>query len=329
MTVNGYRRGAVFGLTVAEIFILLTFLLLLALLGLTQKEEQPPQAGAPSVPRVWVRPEKIETLVRERDQAKQKAEAARMAQERAEAAHAEEARAFANTAREAQVAREKAEADRAAAERERDQAKQKAEAARMAQERAEAAHAEEARAFANTAREAQVAREKAEAGRIAAERDRNQAQHDLSIFRRKGDQPPCWYTVVSHEGKTRERREYIFDVAIYEDGIELAPKPPPPGGAFDDEGDTYANERKHLQIENLPYGRKLGDEEFRESVKTLAERGENRQVRTYPCLFSVRVWDMTPVDAKKRWKHVHDNLIEGLFNAYTVKDDPWTGGQDR
>ena len=36
---SGYRRGAVLGLTVAETFILLTFLLLIALLGLVHRDE--------------------------------------------------------------------------------------------------------------------------------------------------------------------------------------------------------------------------------------------------------------------------------------------------
>ena len=36
---SSYRRGTVLGLTIAETFILLTFLLIVALLGLTQQDE--------------------------------------------------------------------------------------------------------------------------------------------------------------------------------------------------------------------------------------------------------------------------------------------------
>ena len=36
---SSYRRGAILGLTVAETFILLTFLLLIALLGLVLEDE--------------------------------------------------------------------------------------------------------------------------------------------------------------------------------------------------------------------------------------------------------------------------------------------------
>ena len=42
---SGYRRGAVLGLTVAETFILLTFLLIVALLGLIQRGRTAPGAG--------------------------------------------------------------------------------------------------------------------------------------------------------------------------------------------------------------------------------------------------------------------------------------------
>ena len=178
---NGYRRGAVFGLTVAEIFILLTFLLLIALLGLIQEEETLLQPDTLSAPRVWVRPEEIQTLV--------------------------------NAAKEASKAQEESELARVAAERERDQAQEKVEEARKTQEESELA-------------------------RSAAERERDQARRDLTLLHRKGENPPCWYKTVSvGNGKTRERRHYVFNVAIYEDSIELAPRVAPPGGAFDDGGD--------------------------------------------------------------------------------------------
>ena len=67
----------------------------------------------------------------------------------------------------------------------------------------------------------------------------------------------------------------------------------------------------------------MSDNEFAEAVSDLVAQEKNRQVRTYECVFSVRVWDKTPSEAKKRWKDVHDRLIEGLFNAYTVQDLEW------
>ena len=297
---SGYRRGAVLGLTIAETFILLTFLLLVAMLGLTYGEEPPPEPDTANPPRVWVRPEEIETLV--------------------------------NAAAKARKAQEEAEQARATAERERDQAHEEAAEARMAQEEAEQTHAaverERDRAHEEAA-EARMAQEEAEQARAAAERERerDQARHDLAL-RRKGKNPPCWYQIVSAgEDNTREKPYYAFNVAIYEDSIQLAPRPVPPGGAFDDGGGLYADEWKRLHIEALPYGKELSDDEFTEAVGDLVAQGRNRQVRTYECVFSVMVWDKTPAYAKKRWKDAHDHIIEGSFSAYTVRDLEWKGDE--
>ena len=254
---SDYRRGAVLGLTVAETFILLTFLLLVAMLGLTHGDEPLPKPDTANPPQGWVRPEEIKTLV--------------------------------NAAKQA----------RAAAERERDQAHEEAEEARKAQAEAEQAHA-------------------------AVERELNQTRRELALLRRKGKNPPCWYQIVSAgEGKTREKRYYAFNVAIHEDSIELAPRTAPPGGAFDDGDEQYADEWKRLRIDELPYGKKLSDNEFTKAVRELVAQGRNRQVRTYECVFSVMVWDKTPDHAKKRWKDAHDSVIEGSFSAYTVRDLEW------
>ena len=338
---SGYRRGAVLGLTIAETFILLTFLLLVAMLGLTYGDEPPPEPDTANPPRVWVRPEEIETLEnaaeearkaqeeaertraaveRERDQAHEEAEEARKAQEAAEQAQAavERERDQAHEeAEEARMAQEAAEQAQAAAERERDQAHEEAEEARMAQEAAEQAQAA-------AERERDQAHEEAEQTRAAVEREPDQARHDLALLRRKGKNPPCWYQIVpAGEGKTREKPYYAFKLAIYEDSIELAPRTAPPGGAFDDGGGLYADEWKRLRIDELPYGKKLSDNEFTEVVSDLVAQGRNRQVRTYECVFSVMVWDKTPDHAKKRWKDAHDSIVEGSFSAYTVRDLEW------
>ena len=322
---NAYRRGTVLGLTVAETFILLTFLLLIALLGLVQRDEPLPESDTANAPRVWVPPEQIETL-------KNTAKEARKAQEEAEQARAtaeaerDQAHEMAEEVRKAQ---EEAQQARATAEAERDQAHETAEEARKAQEEAEQARAtaEAERDQAHeTAEEARKAQEEAEQARATAEAERDQVRRNLTLLRRKGENPPCWYQIVSaRDGKTREKPYYVFNVAIYEDSIELAPRRAPPGGAFDDSGGTYSDEWNRLHIEELPYGKKLSDNEFTKMVRDLVEQGRNRQVRTYECVFSVMVWDKTPDHAKKRWKDAHDRIIEGSFSAYTVRDLEWKG----
>ena len=294
---SGYRRGTVLGLTIAETFILLTFLLIVALLGLTPRDEPDPEPDGPNAPGIWVRPERIETLV--------------------------------NAAKQARKAKEQAEQDRAVAKRERDQAQERAERARKAREEAERARDAADRERDQAREEAKQARravEEAERDRTEAERKHEQAQTDLETLRRKGNNSPCWYQIVpAGEEKTREKPHYAFNVAIYEDSIELAPRTPPPGGAKDDGGGSYADEWRRLQLDGLPYGKRLSDKNFTEAVSELVEKGKNREVRTYECVFSVMVWDKTPDHAKKRWKDAHDRIIEGLFGAYTVRDLVWEG----
>ena len=315
---SSYRRGAVLGLTVAETFILLTFLLLVALLGLTYPDEPFPEPTSPSGPQVWEPPDEIETLVNALEEA-------RRAQEEAERARAAAERER-EQARKAMVEAEQARTD---AEHERDQAHERAEQARRAVEEAKQARTDVERERDKAHEKAEQARravEEAEQARTDAEREHEQARNDLEVLRRKGKNPPCWYQVVdAGEGKTREKPDYAFNVAIHEYSIELAPRTPPPGGAFDDGGGLYADEWKRLQLDELPYGKRLSDTEFIDAVSELVAKGRNREVRTYECVFSVMVWDKTPDHAKRRWKDAHDRIIEGSFSAYTVQDLVWKG----
>ena len=306
---SSYRRGAVLGLTVAETFILLTFLLLIALLGLVLEDEPVSEHDLAGVrgldlayesfagdgPAVWVRPPEIEPLISQLQQARAGKEEA----ERNLAAAKRDRNRAQEIVQQERVARKEAERNLAAAKHDRDRAQEM-----VQQER--------------------VARKEAEGDLAAAERERDRAWHNLALLRRKGENPPCWYRVVrAGEGKTREKPYYLFNAAIYEHSIELAPRTPPPGGAADDGGGPYADEWKRLRIDDLPYGKKLSDADFAKAVSGVVAQGRNRQVRTYECVFSVMVWDKTPDHAKRRWKDAHDRIIEGSFSAYTVRDLEW------
>ncbi|MYD44521.1 MAG: hypothetical protein F4W90_11605 [Gammaproteobacteria bacterium] len=182
--------------------------------------------------------------------------------------------------------------------------------------------------------EARVELAKAEQAVAALELQRNQTASLLAraeqlalreqTLRRKGENPPCWYQIVSDgKGGTREKPSYAFSIAIYEDSVELAPSEIPPGGAFDDGDRTYAEEWELVGVDRLPYGQRLSDAEFQTTVSSMVDLAKTRQVRTYECVFFVKVWDKTPTDAKERWKSAHDKLIEGVFGAYQVINDPW------
>lgn len=146
----------------------------------------------------------------------------------------------------------------------------------------------------------------------------------LNVLKTKGINPPCWYQVVpDKENQTREKPYYSLDVGVFDEYMELRQLDPPPGAAFDDDGVPYAQEAMELNLHGLPYNQRLSNAEFNRHLKPLFDDGRNARVRSYPCIFWVRVWDNTSPTAKNRWKRAHDSIIEGLFGAYTVEDQPW------
>ncbi len=289
-----YRHGAVLGLTVAEIFILLAFLLLFALLGfLTDREADEHELAETddreSAPMPWIRPEQYETLVSEVRIIKQEWDAALTTLEQSELDRI-------------QLQSQIAELER-----------------RIGQEQKEAD-------LANIARlDAESARNMIKKQLDAVRQEKQRVERELYI-QKKGDQPACWYTLVPEDnGGYREKRKYIFDVAVFEDGLALAERPAPEGGAYDDNGGSYYNERRELNVASLPYGRKLSDEEFLDAVRNISGKGRGQEVRTYSCVFSVKVWDLTPKSAKERWQYAHYSLIQSWFSTFVVQDEAWTG----
>ena len=273
-----YRRGTVLGLTIAEIFILLLFLILLAFLASVQNWER--ERGREAAKSTELRdqlaaldawkpvveefktPTEVFTLKRQKERAER---SARIHEKQTEALR--------------QVL---AKDDQAAAE-----------AVRMAQE---------------------------------AERQAAEATEELRVLRTKGHNPPCWYQVVAAgHGETREKPYYTFNLGVFDDAIIIGRAETPPGGATDDNGGSFGGEAASLGFDTIPYDVPLNDPRVVEHLQPIHQAGKAKGVRSYSCVFWVRVWDLTSPHAKARWQHAHDNLIEGLFGAYTVRDDPWPG----
>ena len=146
----------------------------------------------------------------------------------------------------------------------------------------------------------------------------------LNVLKTKGSNPPCWYQVVPDPDKqTREKPHYSLDVGVFDEYMVIRQLDPPPGAAFDDNGVPYEQEAMELNLHGLPYNEPLSNAEFNRYLKPLHDDGKNAKVRSYSCIFWVRVWDNTSPTAKQRWKRAHDSIIEGLFGAYTVEDQPW------
>jgi len=150
-----------------------------------------------------------------------------------------------------------------------------------------------------------------------------QASKELRVLK-KGQNPPCWYKMVQDgAGSQRERALYAFNIGVFDEYMVIRRLEPPPGGAEDDGDSTYAEEWDDLQFADIRFDVPLSNAELREQLQRIHDAGKNSEVRSYSCIFSVRVWDETSANAKARWQQAHDRTLEWLFGTFTVDDEPW------
>lgn len=154
----------------------------------------------------------------------------------------------------------------------------------------------------------------------------SQLNNELRVLN-KGQNPPCWYEVVRDDntGTERERFLYAFDIGVFDEYMEIRRREPPSGGAFDDGDTSYAEEWDALGFADIRYDVPLSNEQLTAELRQIHEAGKQGRVRSYSCIFSVRVWDMTSSGAKARWQQAHDRTLEWLFGTFRVEDEtePW------
>ncbi len=276
---EGYRRGTVLGLTIAEVFVLLVFLMMLALMGLNRH-----WAGMEETVEEWKpimdkhTPAQVQRALLDPDEQQKKVE--RLQEE---------------------VERLQEEKDRL-------------------QQRVRTLEGREGRTGPELDEALDRLRE--------LERRNRELAENLRLMT-KGITPPCWYQRVEEtnpisSANVREKPYYLFDIAIRDDHLEVQQLPIPEGRAADDDGRPYVEEAKELSLVALPYGVPLTDEEFRSVMSPLFENGQAGNVRSYSCIFYVRVWDETALGAKGRWQNAHDRLLEQLFGTHQVRGMPWS-----
>ena len=302
-TEEGYRRGTVLGLTIAEIFILLVFLMLLALMGVNRYWGS--KLGSWKEIITQHTPEEVQAALKHPDRRRQEiASLTRQIEELKKEKERLQERIRTLEDREGKIGELLDETEEKLREVERDLAEGEKALAEATQEGSRLNH-----------ENADLQDEVASLG------------NQIRIFG-KGITPPCWYQRVEEtnpltQANWREKPYYLFDIAIREDHMEVQRLPIPDGAAVDDSGAPYTEEAKELQLETIPYGVPLTDTELRNAMQPLYERGKASEVRSYSCIFYVRVWDETPPGAKERWKQAHDGVLEQLFGTHQVRGTSW------
>ena len=300
---EGYRRGTVLGLTIAEIFILLVFLMLLALLGMNRywNDKLDPWRGIMEENT----PAEVELALMQPDELRREIERLnKQIEELEKEKNRLQDRIRTLVAREGTVGEKLDDVKRLLEECEKalEDAKRRIETLMIENLRL--------REINNELQERKVSLE-------------NQVR-----MIGKGNSPPCWYEIVGEtnpitKADRREKAYYLFDIVIREEHMEVQPVPIPKGGAEDDGGRLYSEEARALNLEAIPYGEPLTNDEMRKVMRRLHEKGKASQVRTYSCAFYVRVWDETPTTAKGRWKRAHDEVLEQLFGTYQMRNISW------
>ena len=102
----------------------------------------------------------------------------------------------------------------------------------------------------------------------------------------KGQYPPCWYVRVNEaDGKQRERALYIFDVRISDKGIFVKDIPAPTP--------EYASQKVNLPFNRSALNKDISFDEFIKNFTPLKDAGDHKQVQKYSCKFYVKVWNAT------------------------------------
>jgi len=281
---RAYRRGIVLGLSLAELFILLVFLLLLALLGYA--------------------------LLRD-DQAARQAQT--IAEQRTQIANLQER--FAPFEDVDPNDLDRLTGDLLVAKKHTEEAEQRAKDANRRAEEAEREAEQQAQRVADLEREnerAEARVREAERRAIVAESARQEAERELAESQVFGQFSPCWYVVVQEQGGEREKAVFTFDVRMKNETVLVQRHyRRPPSGAR-----TPAAEYDHVAL-----GRELPYTEFMRKFEPLKIAGRKKLVRDRECYFHVQLWDATT--DKAAYKRAFHDYVREVFVPTSIRHDPW------
>ena len=297
---TSYRKGLTLGLTLAEIFILLLFLLLLILLGYyTVAEKRKVELQEALV----AEQKKVEQF---RELPKEKLDLVRKV--------IELQRQTETLQRENSINRNLLEEKSEDIEELQEEVERKSENLTELQEEIEQ----------KSENLAELQKEIKQKNESLAE-----SQEALSQHAKKGIDPPCWYWVSGTGAARKEHTHHLIDVAVHDKHLLIRLLDPPKGRAVQANGDiaatSYAEEYKALPLAPLrarSAPKQISTDEFLELTQPIFNKGKNKQVRDYACVFYARVWDETSPTAKQRWKNT-ELKIGDVFYITLVHDDPW------
>lgn len=301
-----YRRGLILGLSLAELFLILIFLLLLVALGAVQNLEERNQETEEKL-------QEAEEQLRETEEQLQKAEKEKKElQDSLTAIHEAIGREI--TVEEFGRLVKQVEERHELIEKNQKLSDQLAEA----QEKID-----QADKVAEILKENSIAPEDIEKileDKESAENQLNEAREEIAKrdqvineYAKKGQDPPCWFTNVSDNDEVdgiRQRHVKIFDVLITDTAFIVRWHDNSQIDAID-----KGNEDALPHVEASFMNRGLNAEEFRSAFSKFNNAGKAKTIQSYRCRFMVDVFDATSPDNKIGYKH-NLGVVESLFYKY-------------
>ncbi len=132
-----------------------------------------------------------------------------------------------------------------------------------------------------------------------------------------GQDSPCWYRMAKRSnGEDYERALYVFDIRISDNSIFTKDIPAP--------SSEHQKQKAELDFDRTALDRELNYDKFQSVFLPFKVAGDNKKIRTdRRCTFYVRVWDATSITNKPGYKRAHNEVVQGIFNTYEIKENPW------
>ncbi|MGR3913984.1 MAG: hypothetical protein OD918_05580 [Gammaproteobacteria bacterium] len=316
---DAYRRGLTLGLTMAEIFILVVFMLLLMLLAMSAFNSKSKVDLARTQ-------EALTAAVAERDKARQQIPESIKPLVRKNESLERALKTAKEEASEKTAELEKAQKESENAKQDVDRSRARIESLVRKNELLERDLKTAKEDSSEKTESLEKAQQKNERSKKAIDQLRDK------LYASKGIDPTCWYQVTYPQGKRHEKPYYLMDIAVHDEHLRVVlrrPKWLPPGRAVDESGEhaptSYQQEYERVRARApLQEAADMSLSDFAEVTAPIRHLGKSEQIRDYACVFYVKVWDKTGPEEKERWKE-GTTTIKGSFYVYYVQDDPWPG----
>ena len=285
-----YRRGLVLGLSLAEVFLILLFLLLLVFMGLTtslQEELQESQDTLEVTQEVIGKQIKIEDFTRLVEIiSKLKSEVKELSDQLADMQEKLAESLSEKTSLEEKI--DKLEAEISELDKE------------LVKE--------------------QIKKELAESQLEDVNRESAKKDQVIDEYAKKGQDPPCWFVNVPDEDEVdgiRQKHVKIFDVKIEDNSFSVRWHDNSKIKFEIDKG----NEIKLPQVGPNILGKKLSVKRFTQEFSRFDEAGATKLIQNYKCRFMVDIFDETSVSNKLGYKR-NLRVVENLFYKFEERK-PW------